>query len=530
MPVIPVPSHDAAGPLAVHHFPATTTPAQREPLVLLHGWGCDSRTWQPLLQDLQRTGDVYAIDLPGFGESSATRFVDLAQVLELLEQHLPERAILMGWSLGGMLAVALASRLPHKISKVITLATNARFVASADYPAAMPYAINRNFNQQFAVDPSRTLKVFTGLVAQGDAQERALLKSMRGINAVPNESWSYALALLAQLDNRAAFAQLMQPGLHILAEADALVPAAAAPALRELNNQQQIEVLPQTAHALHWSQPQRVMQLINNFLLQATTPLDKRKVAQSFSRAAATYDAVARLQRDVGDHLLQQIPGNPAPQQIVDLGCGTGFFTQRLRQQYPAAEIIGFDIARGMLDFARSAHGGIATWLCGDAEYLPLVDASVELIFSSLAIQWCSNPERLFSEIRRVLKPGGLAAVATLGPGTLHELRYAWQQVDGYVHVNRFESAARIQASIEAADLALADWQVEQRELRYARLVDLTRELKALGAHNVNAGKPEGLTGRNKVAAFKEAYEQFRRDDYLPASYEIFYALVQAPQ
>ena len=119
--------------------------------------------------------------------------------------------------------------------------------------------------------------------------------------------------------------------------------------------------------------------------------------------------------------------------------------------------------------------------------------------------------------------------LATLGPATLHELRHAWQQVDGYVHVNQFESAERMQAAISTAGLHLKDWQTQQRQLRYERLVDLTRELKALGAHNVNAGKPGGLTGRKKIEAFKHAYEQCRCDGLLPASYEIFYVLVQAP-
>lgn len=523
--------HSLPATLAVHHYPAQTLPAQREPLVLLHGWGCDSQTWQPLLPALQQTGDVYAIDLPGFGHSHAVSFADLDSVLMLLEQHLPARAALMGWSLGGMLAIALAARAPEKISRVISLAANVKFVASPDYPTAMPPAVNRQFNQQFADDPQHTLKLFTGLLAQGDAQERALLKALRAVKAFnPGRGWNAALALLAHLDNRTAFAQLTQPGLHLLAEADALVPASAAEALRRLNPHQHVEVIPHAAHALHWSQPQALIPLITEFLRQPLPgTLDKRKVAQSFSRAAHTYDAVATLQREVGQHLLQQIPPNLTPQCALDLGCGTGFFSRRLRQQFPSAELIGVDIAQGMLEFSRNSHGDLAKWLCGDAEQLPFADASIDLIFSSLAIQWCTATDRLFAELRRVLTPGGFGVLATLGPATLHELRHAWQQVDGYVHVNQFESAERMQAAISTAGLHLKDWQTQQRQLRYERLVDLTRELKALGAHNVNVGKPGGLTGRKKIEAFKHAYEQCRCDGLLPASYEIFYVLVQAP-
>lgn len=518
--------------LAVHHYPAKKLPSQREPLVLLHGWGCDSQTWLPLLHDLQQSGDVIAIDLPGFGGSEAVPFTDLDALLDLLEQHLPARALVMGWSLGGMLAVALAARAPHKVSRIITLAANAKFVASTDYPTAMPPAVNQNFNQQFSAAPQQTLKLFTGLLAQGDAQERTLLKSLRGIKTVePNEAWKIGLALLAELDNRAAFTQLVQPGLHLFAEQDALVPVEAAEVVQALNMRQNIAVVPHAAHALHWSQPQTVMHLINNFLQQSQSSVDKglskRKIAQSFSRAAGTYDSVAGLQRDVGHHLLRQLPKNIAPQHVVDLGCGTGYFCQRLQQQFPSANLLGVDIAEGMLQFAREKHDDLAAWLCGDAEQLPLANASVDLIFSSLAIQWCADPESLFAEVRRVLKPGGVGLFATLGPNTLHELRRAWNQVDSYVHVNEFETAEKIKRSVHEAGLTRVDWQTERRELRYPRLVDFTRELKALGAHNMNAGKPEGLMGRKKIAAFKQAYEQFRQDDYLPATYEVFYLVVQ---
>src|SRR5690606_17056800 len=138
----------------------------------------------------------------------------------------------------------------------------------------------------------------------GDGNERSLLKSVRTHMAVGavSHNWQQALELLAQIDNREHFAQLLQPGLHILGAADVLVPAAAAQAMRRINSRQQLEVLTGAAHALHWSQPEKVARLIRTFLLPEV--LDKRKVAHSFSRAAHTYDSVANLQRDVGEQLI----------------------------------------------------------------------------------------------------------------------------------------------------------------------------------------------------------------------------------
>lgn len=501
-------------------------------LVLIHGWGCDSRTWQPVRESLQSIASVTTIDLPGFGTSAPLPEFSLDAVLEQIATQLPAKSVVMGWSLGGMLAVQLAARFPERIDAVITLAANLKFVASADYPAAMPYAINSQFNQGFAQDPQATLKLFGGLLAQGDANERDLLKQLRRneIGTV-NDNWLQALQLLAMLDNRTAFAQLQQPGLHVFAEKDALVPVAAAAALTEINPQQEVVVFENTAHALHWSQPQALVECVTCFLKreEASVRLDKKKVAQSFSRAASTYDSVAQLQRDIGTQLFARLPNDlPAHSVVLDLGSGTGFFTRQLAARYGSAQIIGVDIAEGMLNFAAGQQAG-ASWLCADAELLPLADNSVDIIFSSLAIQWCSHLPQLLAELARVLKSEGRIHLATLGPGTLHELKTAWQQVDNYVHVNRFQSASQLAAAVEQTHLVMDELQQENRTLYYAQLHELTRELKSLGAHNVNEGKPAGLTGRARLLAFKNAYENFRIQQVLPATYDVIYLTAQKP-
>ncbi len=517
--------------LAAYHHPATATPVCG-PVVLLHGWGCDSRSWELLLPHLQSLTDVIALDLPGFGGSEPLPDWSLENLLPLIESRIPQGATLMGWSLGGMLAVALAARLPDRVSRVISLAANLRFVAGADYPAAMAPAINRQFNRLFAEDPGAALKRFGGLLAQGDEAERSLLRRLReaGMPGEPHTSWLDALALLASLDNRVDFARLDQPGLHLLGDADVLVPATAAAALRQHNARQQVVVLPGAAHALHWSQPETVAQWIAGFLTADTAPqLDKRRVAQSFSRAAASYDAVAELQRAVGGQLMAQLPDRLRPDRILDLGCGTGYFTRALAARFPGADVLGLDIAPGMLEVARRHQGAQVQWLCADAESLPLADASVDLVYSSLAIQWCEDLPRLFRELTRILRPGGWLVFSTLGPGTLIELKTAWQQVDAYVHVNRFKPLTALEQTLAQARLVKQRSMEETRRLDYERLVDLTRELKSLGAHNSNQGQSRGLTGRRKLEQLKTAYESFRQAGRLPASYEVYYLCARKP-
>lgn len=249
----------------------------------------------------------------------------------------------------------------------------------------------------------------------------------------------------------------------------------------------------------------------------------KPQIAESFSRAAVSYDSVAQLQRRIGHNLLESLDQKTVPV-VMDLGCGTGYFAPLLAELLRPEQLICFDLAQGMLEYAKQTRVTANTlWLCGDAESIPLADSSVDLIFSSLAIQWCENLPSLFSEVARVLKPGGRFLFSTLGPETLFELRDAWSEVDKFQHVNRFISFDILKA--QAAEYLQEVSLREDREvLLYDQLRELTTELKGIGAHNISAGRQSGLTGKARISAFKQAYEQFRgAEGKLTATYQVFY-------
>ena len=255
---------------------------------------------------------------------------------------------------------------------------------------------------------------------------------------------------------------------------------------------------------------------------------DKRQVAASFSRAAASYDSVAELQRAVGQQLLQHLPYGLQAQRWLDLGSGTGYFSRVLTQRFPNGVGVALDIAEGMLSHAR-AQGG-ATWhVAGDAEHLPLHDGSCGLIYSSLAVQWCSDFAAVLAEARRTLQPGGVLACASLCAGTLHELRQSWRAVDGRVHVNRFREFADYQRLCADSGLEVLGLDNVPHVLHYADVRGLTHELKALGAHNLNPGRPDGLTGRARMLGLLQAYEAFRAPQGLPATYQVVYAVLRKP-
>lgn len=255
---------------------------------------------------------------------------------------------------------------------------------------------------------------------------------------------------------------------------------------------------------------------------------DKRQVAASFSRAAASYDSVAQLQRDVGHELLGRLPTGLSPSRWLDMGCGTGYFSRALGRRFDQGEGVALDIARGMLEHARPL-GGARHFVAGDAERLPLRAASCDLVFSSLAVQWCADFVAVLGEARRVLRPGGVMAFASLCVGTLHELRESWRAVDGLVHVNRFRLFSDYQQLCQDSGLRVLSLESRSQVLHYPDVRSLTHELKALGAHNLNPGRPGGLTGRARILGLMQAYERFRQAEGLPATYQVVYAILEKP-
>jgi malonyl-CoA O-methyltransferase len=215
------------------------------------------------------------------------------------------------------------------------------------------------------------------------------------------------------------------------------------------------------------------------------------------------------------------------PGVVLDLGCGTGYFRAALQQRFPGAYYIGLDLAPGMVTFARERRDEDCGWVVGDAESLPLASASVDIVFSSLALQWCDRPEHLFAELARVLAPGGLCVFTSLGPDTLHELRAAWAAVDSYQHVNTFIPAAVLRDA--AATVPGVDLQMEQKVFaaHYRRVRDLLDELKALGAHNMNRDRPAGLASRRALQGMLKAYEACRRGGRLPATYDVIFGRLE---
>ena len=259
--------------------------------------------------------------------------------------------------------------------------------------------------------------------------------------------------------------------------------------------------------------------------------LEPRWVRRSFDRAAKTYDAAAVLHAEVRENLLARLQLTTLkPRVVLDAGAGTGHGSRTLRRRYPKAQIVALDSSRRMLHEAARQQSWLRSFgrVCADAGLLPLADGSVDLIVSNLMLQWC-DPDAVFAEFRRVLAPHGLLSFSAFGPDTLRELRTAWEQVDSHSHVHQFIDMHDLGDALVRAGFASPVLDVERYILKYLNVHKVAADLKATGAHNATAGRAKGLTGARKFAAMQAAYESFRQDGRLPATYEVVFAHAWVP-
>jgi malonyl-CoA O-methyltransferase len=262
---------------------------------------------------------------------------------------------------------------------------------------------------------------------------------------------------------------------------------------------------------------------------------DPRQVRRAFSRAAGGYDAAAALQAEVRSRLLESLAylDDRVPQVVLDVGAGTGHASATLKKRWPRAQVIALDLAQPMLHQARKQAGWWRPFsrVCADARALPLAEASVDVIFSNLCLQWVSDLPAVFAGFRRVLKPGGMLLCSSFGPETLVELRQAFAEVDQAPHVSPFASIAQFGDALVSAGFRDPVLDRDLFTLTYPDLPALMGELRAIGATNALSSRRRSLTGRARFAAAAAAYEPLRTaDGRLPSSWEVVYAQAWAPE
>ncbi len=282
--------------------------------------------------------------------------------------------------------------------------------------------------------------------------------------------------------------------------------------------------------------------------------LDKKIIRQHFEKASKSYDAAAVLQKEVAARLSARLEYiKHQPERILDVGSGTGFLVRDMLKRYPEAQTVALDLALNMsravahtatVDRSKIVKKG-GGWVhdlcsslmpsarrrahnlqavCGDAECLPFKQESFDLLVSSLMLQWSNDLASTLAGFHHVLAPNGLLLFTTFGPDTLREIRQSWAQVDNMPHTSTFADMHEIGDMLLQAGFLDPVTDMEIITMTYANVRQLMRDIKNIGASNSDSQRCKGLTGKDRFAAFEQAYEQFKTSEGLyPASWEVIY-------
>ena len=259
----------------------------------------------------------------------------------------------------------------------------------------------------------------------------------------------------------------------------------------------------------------------------------KHKIRRAFDRAADSYDDAAVLQKEVCRRLLEKLEYiRLSPELILDAGAGPGEAIKPLMERYRKSRVVALDLSERMLAKAF-AHRRLLRRpepVCADIEQLPFREGSFDLVFSSLTLQWCNDLPATLQGLLRVLRPGGLLLFTTFGPDTLKELRASWRQIDDAVHVNEFADMHDIGDGLLQAGFADPVMEAELITVNYRAVDQLMADLRAIGANATADGGRAGLMTPGALSRLRQAYESYRVDQSLPASYEVVYGHAWKPE
>lgn len=239
------------------------------PLVLLHGWGLNSGVWQGVKAQLSGRCELLTPDLPGFGENSVfPAQYRLEEVVAQLAEQIPDNSYLCGWSLGGLLSIALAKYYPHKVARLALCAASPCFLAGPDWPG-MQAAVLQQFAAALGDNIALTIQRFLAIQAMGSEHARADIQQLRqAIAAYPlpePAAVQGALRLLAEQDLRSLLPTLSQPVSGCFGRLDSLVPATVVPQLQQLLPTAQFTLFEKASHAPFISHPAEFVQWLSNW-------------------------------------------------------------------------------------------------------------------------------------------------------------------------------------------------------------------------------------------------------------------------
>ena len=241
--------------------------------------------------------------------------------------------------------------------------------------------------------------------------------------------------------------------------------------------------------------------------------ISTQKIKDNFSRSAMHYEKYADIQAKLAQELLEEVIGaGYKANEVLDIGCGTGWLLGELKRFLPQSRLWGLDIS---LEMARKTMAKIEDVLAADAAFLPFKDNALDLVLSNAVYQWVPDLEAAFKEAHRILKFGGCFMFNCFGAKTLRELRQCFGIEETFLPQADF-----IREALERSGFSCPEFKVRDCSRHFDNLADILSWLKYIGVNRIN--QHQGLLTPAQLAKADHFYRSnFRSNGQVYASFEV---------
>ena len=245
------------------------------------------------------------------------------------------------------------------------------------------------------------------------------------------------------------------------------------------------------------------------------------KIRRKFSESAWQYDLFSSLHREIADKLLAQVIQEATPSTLLDVGCGTGYLTGKLKERFRSSQIIGLDFAQGMLEVARLKHDDIV-WILAEGSNLPFSSGCLDMVISNLAYQWAQDLSYTFSQARRVLIPEGVLACTLFGYNTCQELFQSLDEAGGRaLQFVRLPDELKVREALIVSGFKNPIVDCEMIKMEFKDMYALMAWFKSIGAPHLPR---EGYIGAEVVSRAASIYrEKFSYLKGVGATFEVIW-------
>ncbi len=236
-------------------------------MLALHGWGMNSRVWEPVREALESRFEVSWLDLPGHGVNRDVEAGSMDALIQRVLNAMPKESHLLGWSLGGLIAQQLAQQQPASIKSLSLIASTPRFSQAGDWPNAMSQDVLAQFSSRLKQDFDGTLKRFIALQFMGIKNSKTIQRELIS-EILQNRPSQAALELGLELLRHCDFRQstFTMPTHWMLGGKDRLVPVAVVDDIKKLRPKDTITVIEAAGHAPFISHPQAFTEALFEFI------------------------------------------------------------------------------------------------------------------------------------------------------------------------------------------------------------------------------------------------------------------------